>query len=50
MHDVATRTDIEGMKTLIAEKQNLQLRWPVGVWVSSLVAVMIALLKTFISP
>ena len=45
--NMATRADIEGVKTLIAEKESVQTRWLLGIMAAAAVAVVVALIRTF---
>ena len=45
---VATKADIESVKTLIAERETTMLRWLMGMVAASALAVTIALVRTFI--
>lgn len=44
---LATKADIEGVKTLIAEREATMLRWLIGMVATSALAVAIALVRTF---
>ena len=46
---LATKADIEGVKTLIAEREAVMLRWLMGMVAAAGVAVVIALVRTFMS-
>ena len=46
---LATKADIEGVKTLIAQREAVMLRWLMGMVASAGVAVAIALVRTFMS-
>ena len=45
---MATKADIESVKTLIAERETTMLRWLMGMVTASALAVTIALVRTFI--
>ena len=44
---LATKTDIEALKTLIATREASMLRWLVGILLASSLAVGLALVRTF---
>ena len=46
---LATKADIEGVKTLIAQREAVMLRWLMGMVASAGVAVAIALVRTFMT-
>ena len=48
MQHTATKADIESVKTLIAEKHNSMLKWLIAILISSIGAVAVALIKTFL--
>lgn len=46
---LATKADIEGVKTLIAEREAVMLRWLMGMVATGGLTVAIALVRTFMS-
>ena len=44
---MATAADIEGVKTLIAEKEAIQTRWLLGIMAAASVCVAVAVIRTF---
>ncbi len=43
-----TKEDLEGIKTLIAEKESRMLKWMVGIMIAAVAAIGTALLRTFV--
>ena len=44
---MATKTDIAGLKIVIAEKETAQIRWLLGIMVTAAVTMGVAVFKTF---
>ena len=47
--NLATKADIEGVKTLLSEREAVMLRWLMGMVAAGGLAVAIALVRTFIT-
>ncbi len=47
--NLATKVDIEGVKTLLAEREAVMLRWLMGMVASAGLTVAIALVRTFVT-
>lgn len=45
--NMATGADIEGVKTLIAEKEAAQTKWLLGIMAAAAVTVVVAMIRTF---
>ena len=49
LESIPTKEDLESIKTLIAEKEATNTRWMVTVLSGALVAVVVALIRTFMA-
>ena len=45
--NMATRADIQEIKTLIAEKEAVQVRWLLGIMSAACVTLVVAMIRTF---
>ena len=48
MENLATKVDVEGVKTLINQKESSMQRWLIGILVVALVSVMTAMFRLFL--
>lgn len=48
MENLATKLDVEGLKTLINEKEASMQRWLIGILLTAIVSLVVAMVRTFL--